>query len=88
MRSKTLATLICTTFHATGFAQNLTLTQQVQQANESIEMVVHADGPRVTLPRMLANTDVVVRGVVGEGVSQFTPDGRSITTTYTLTGPT
>jgi len=65
-----------------------TLAQRVEQANESIELVIIADGPAVTLSQMIASTDLVVRGVVGEGVAQFTPDGQSITTTSIITNPT
>jgi hypothetical protein len=68
--------------------QQLTLAQRVEQANASIELVVIADGTAVTLSQMIASTDLVVRGVVGEGVAQFTPDGQSITTTYIITNPT
>jgi hypothetical protein len=88
MRSKQLSALLCVAIQATGFAQTLTLAQRVAQANENIELVIYSDGPRVALPRMLASTDIVVRGVIGEGVSQFTPDGQSITTTYTIANPT
>jgi hypothetical protein len=68
--------------------QQPTLAQRVEQANGSIELVVIADGTAVTLSQMIASTDLIVRGVVGEGVAQFTPDGQSITTTYIITNPT
>jgi hypothetical protein len=68
--------------------QEPTLAQRVEQADGNVEVVVIADGPPVALSRMLASTDIVVRGVIGEGVAQFTPDGQSITTTYTITNPT
>lgn len=68
--------------------QQPTLAQRVQQANESIELVVIADGSAATLSRMIASADLVVRGFIGDGVAQFTPDGHSITTTYIITNPT
>jgi hypothetical protein len=88
MGSKQFAALIGVTIQLSSFAQELTLVQRVEQLNDNIEMVFIADGPRVTLPQMLASTRIVVRGVIGEGVSHLTPDGQSITTTYTITNPT
>lgn len=88
MGSKLFAALIGVTIQLSSFAQELTLVQRVQQLNDNIEMVFIADGPRVTLPQMLASTGIVVRGVIGEGVPKLTPDGQSITTTYTITNPT
>lgn len=76
------------TIQLSSFAQELTLVQRVEQLNESIEMVAISDGPDVTLPQMLASTGMVVRGIIGEGIPQLTPDGQSITTTYTITNPT
>jgi hypothetical protein len=68
--------------------QQPTLAQRVQQANESIELVVIADGSAATLSQMIASTDLVVSGFIGHGIAQFTPDGQSITTTYSITNQT
>jgi hypothetical protein len=76
------------TIQLSSFAQELTLVQRVEQLNENIEMVAISDGPDVTLSQMLASTGMVVRGTIGEGVPQLTPNGQSITTTYTITNPT
>lgn len=71
-----------------SFAPQLTLVRRVEQLNENIKIVAISDGPDITLSQMLASTAMVVRGIIGEGVPQLTPDGQSITTTYTITNPT
>jgi hypothetical protein len=88
MRSTQLAVLLVMTIHATRFAQDPALAQRVAEANGNIELDVMAGSPRITLSQMLASTEIIVRGVIGEGVAQFTADGHGITTTYAITNPT
>ena len=84
MRSCVAAALVVA-IPLSGFAQQSTLVQRVEQLNENLEMLVISDGPDVALSPMLANTAMIVRGIIGEGVPQLTPDGQNITTTYTIT---
>ena len=66
---------------ATGSAQGPTLRQRVETSNGNVHLEVTADSQALTLPDILANTDVVVRGIIGDGVAQLSADEHNITTT-------
>jgi hypothetical protein len=82
-----VATIFGLVIGTTAIAQNPTLRDRVASAHGSVQLHVNVDGPIVTTQQMLAETDVVVRGLVGPGVARLAKDERTIMTTYELVNP-
>jgi hypothetical protein len=81
------AAIFCLVVGTAAIAQDPTLRERVASAHENVQLHVSVDGPIVTTQQMLAETDVVVRGLLGPGVAHLSADERAIMTTYELVNP-
>jgi hypothetical protein len=68
----------------TASAQGPTLKERVAQAQADIALTVTADAPPMPFAQVLDRTDVVLRGIVGNGVSSLSDDDADVSTTYTI----
>jgi hypothetical protein len=81
------ATTFCVVVGTAAIAQNPTLRDRVASAHGNVYLHINVDGPIVTMQQMLAETDVVVRGLVGPEVARLSANERAIMTTYELVNP-
>lgn len=74
-------------FFGSVLAQSLSIPEQLKHAGEPLAHGVEiASGPAPTLREVLSDTDVIVRGTVGESRSYLTDDQREIRTDYSILG--
>jgi hypothetical protein len=84
-----IRTTLSVVFVMGGFvlAQSPTLRERVESQGGNIELHINVDGEVASVSQMLAETNVVVHGIIGQGVARLSSDERSITTTYELIQP-
>jgi hypothetical protein len=70
-------------------AQRLTIPEALAQAGHSLGRTVSVpSGAAPTVEQVLDRTDLIVRGIIGEGHSHLAPDSRNVLTDYEIQHPT
>ena len=91
MKSLTLPLIVVLLMETSAFAQaeRPTIPDVLARAGESLSGVSFVpSGPTPTVADILEDTDIIVRGVVGEPRSYLSEDQRDVYTDYPINGPT
>jgi hypothetical protein len=79
-----IGVIVALSFVCTTIAAGQTIPQRAALADGDLHMGGQTDGPNVTLAELVTSSDLIVRGVTGQGRSSLSQDQMSIYTEFPI----